>query len=363
MMGRRVSGRRGGLNQAFNAHGPSNKPIRRQPRPAHLNQDDNDHGPADKENKKPPEDPDGGTPGEREYDRDAFAQLKETLLFFDLPELEDWLIERLIEGVGQAELMLRIQQHPAFRQKFAVVEAARAAGIPDVTAAKVLQYRRDLGELAAQFGFDLEVLSPPKPRWATDGSDNEYGGPEPDLSTDDLVSRLILGRKNLDEVRSNFVEGYRRVTQTPPEVRQFFAENYGIAGDAMLAMYFISPSTLTSDELVRQAKAAEIGGYGRIQNIDLTRERAERLALGNVTAAQAQEGFTRLDELRPLFAETLAEGSDFRIEEEGVGAVFGDEPGYQRALRRRLAGRVSTGEGGGSTTMTRERTGLGTYER
>jgi hypothetical protein len=141
-------------------------------------------------------------------------------------------------------------------------------------------------------------------------------------------------------------------------VRDEFARLYGPNGDAALAAWFLDPDRATT-VLETQRGAAFGAGAAKAYGFNLTLERAEQLARTNLTAENAYQGFSNIAALKPVFAETISEGTDLTGEGEGVDAVFNLGGDGATKIRQRLGERKAAVSGGGGSVLTQQGLGLG----
>lgn len=166
-------------------------------------------------------------------------------------------------------------------------------------------------------------------------------------------TRLIESDVSPTELQQRIEQGFDRVQQAAPEVRQAFADYFGVAGDSALAAMFLDPTPGTTDRLLRMVEEAAIGGAGTSYGVAVTRELASRLASVGVEEMQARRGFKQISQISTLFQENLGDTADMTAEREGVATVFdAGDPEAARALEARRAGRVNTMQGGGAALIT-----------
>lgn len=176
-------------------------------------------------------------------------------------------------------------------------------------------------------------------------------------------AQLIGNDVSLNELNSRIANSYARVQRAPELVRDVFNEWFGTDGPSALASFFLDPDRagLLLDKMVTQA---EIGGYGRTFGLNLSSGRAGELASRGVTAQEAQRGFQTLEPESAYYDETITEGQDLTLEQEGVGATFGLEGDSAAKVRSRKDQRASqfAGVGGGGVTQ-QGAVGLGSARR
>lgn len=92
--------------------------------------------------------------------QDAFARIQTVLDQYGISGLGDWLWGEIKANNPESQIMLDLQNQPAFQARFPGMKALQAAGLPAITPAQYLAtenaYKRNLAEL----GFDTKSLSP-----------------------------------------------------------------------------------------------------------------------------------------------------------------------------------------------------------
>ena len=88
--------------------------------------------------------------------RDALARLGSLLQGYGLNGMLDWVKSKLIAGASEAEIQLEMYEQPAFKARFPVIDARRAAGLNPVSVAEVLEYETRGRELMRRAGVTQE---------------------------------------------------------------------------------------------------------------------------------------------------------------------------------------------------------------
>jgi peptidoglycan hydrolase-like protein with peptidoglycan-binding domain len=262
-------------------------------------------------------------PPENPLNRDALARLGQLLQQYGLGDMLDWVRSKLIAGASEAEIQLELYDQPAFKARFPVIEARRQAGLTPVTAAEVMEYETRGREILRRAGL------------TQDGFTNK-----------DYLQGLMGKDVSLAEVQDRLNDGLLRVQQAPAEVRNAFGTYFGTQGDVAMAQFFLDPERAVP-ELEKMASTAMVGGIGERFNVHLAQQIAREVADTGVSDAAVWQGFRQLDSISAVFQESISETNDLTAEGEGVSAIFGTRPGAERALERRVQGRVSQFQGGG----------------
>jgi hypothetical protein len=92
--------------------------------------------------------------------QDAFARVQTVLGQYGVSGLSDWLWGEIKANNPESQIMLDLQNQPAFQARFPGMAALQKAGLPAITPAQYLatenSFRRNLAEL----GFDTKSLAP-----------------------------------------------------------------------------------------------------------------------------------------------------------------------------------------------------------
>jgi hypothetical protein len=255
---------------------------------------------------------------EREQ-RNIYATIEATLAEYELdtPEMLA-LVKRLIESdASPAEIWLEVRKTQTWKDRFAGNEERLARGLNALDPQAYIQYERDARRLFSEAGLP----------------DSFYD------HRSDFVG--LIGRDvSLRELQRRVQDGFVQVTQAPIEIRQAFANYFGVQGDAALAALFLNYDRAV-EVLMKQVAAAEFGGTGTRFGLQFGRSVAERAADLGISRDQAEAGFGKILEFKPLFEETITERDDFTAEREGANSVFGFQPTDIDKIRQRRAQRLA----------------------
>lgn len=275
-----------------------------------------------------------------ELNRDALGRLGLLLQQYGLSGMLDWVRGKLIAGASEAEISLELYDQPAFKARFPVIEARRAAGLTPVSVAEVLEYETRGRELMRQAGL----------------TGNQF-------TSSSYLQGLMGQDVSLSEVQERLQDGLLRVQNAPAEVRTVFGSYFGTNGDAALAQLFLDPERALP-ELEKMAATAVAGGIGQRFGVQIAQGIAREIADTGASDAAIWQGFATLDSMRDLFRESISETQDLTVEGEGVSSVFGTQPGAQKALTNRVQQRTAAFRGGGSAASTDQGVvGLGVADR
>lgn len=266
--------------------------------------------------------------------RSAMARLQQVLNQYNLGGMTQWIKDALIAGKSEAEIQLELYDQPEFKQRFPAIEARRQAGLTPVSPAEILEYEQRGREIFRAAGLTSESLT-----------DSSY------------LQGLMTQDISLAEVQGRINDGFLRVQMAPPEVKNMFGQFFGTSGDQALAQFFLDPEK-AAPELERMATTAIVGGIGERYQMQISQQLAREVADTGVSDAAIWQGFQRLDTMKAIFEESISETQDLQAEQQGIGAVFGTQPGMTDTLERRVASRTSQFRGGGGS-MTSDRGALG----
>lgn len=214
----------------------------------------------------------------------AWYELTSTLNNYGLGGMSERVKQYLIDNGTQDKTRLRlwIYDQPEFKARFPALESLKNKN----RAITPEQYI----ELEKQYKGAMR---------AAGLNDNFFDAPND-------FTDLIANEVTPDEFRSRIQDGYNRVANTSPLVRQAFQNYFGIQGDQALASFFIDPEK-SAPALMRAAAAAEIGAAGFQQDLNIDLNYASRLAEKGVSYQTALEGMQRLSQLSGLFSAGVSE--------------------------------------------------------
>lgn len=277
---------------------------------------------------------------------DAFALLRSTFARYGLggDALASWALDSLIAGKSIDQILLELEVRPEFKAAFPEIDARRARSaetgiqLSPISPAEILAYRTQAKQLMASYGLPTSFYS----------------------QSSDFFD-LIVGDTSMAELNDRLEAAAKRVVQAPPEVRQFFTDTFGYAGDDALYTLFVDTDR-GLPALQEMVQTAEAGGAARRFGFGLSQAEAELMAGLNIDYDQAVQGFGKLYENRGLFDETLYEAQDFTVGQQGVAAAFGGE-GSDLLQKRGEARRAETGGTSGGGFQQTGASGLGTTTR
>lgn len=266
----------------------------------------------------------GGQSGTNEQN-DAFAGINALLGDYGLGTLGDWAWGQIVNGSSKEQIVQSLRQRPEYQARFPAMAIRRAKGLAPISEGDYINSERTTTQLMRQAGM-----------------------PSGFYDTPDDFTTLIGNDVSAGELSQRILNGYQRVATAAPEVRNAFRDYFGQDGDTALAAYFLDPDK-AAPFLDKAATEAEIGGTAGRFGVGIQETMARRLADAGINAGSAQQGFTQVAQLDPLFRETVTEGQDLTAADTGVGAVFGLDAGSASAVKKRRDARAA--EFGGTSTQ------------
>jgi hypothetical protein len=284
---------------------------------------------------------------------ETFASLASYLSSLGLSELftvdsngnpGGFLYEQMVNGVETApELEIALEKNETFRNRYKIIFDMRArsnAGeVVDIpTVQSVREYEVNYARTMAQYGVPASFYD----------------------SYDD-AHKAIATNLNIDQITERINNSYNVIKTLPQEVRDVFNEYYGeMAGEQGLLMAILDP-TKANAVLEKSAKSAAFGGFGRKQNLTVSRQQAEEYASLNKDVSYAASDAAKVASLQSLEASTLGESaSDMTSDAAFKAGALGDADAAQqledRLMGRQLRQRDTTG---GAFVSTSGTSGLG----
>ncbi len=265
----------------------------------------------------------------------ALTIIDDYLKRYGLTGLSQWAKDALINGASEDEIMVDIENQPAFKQRFWMIEARRKAGLTEFSPAMVVEYEATAGAMAKAFGITI---------------------------TDQQVGDLIANDVSPQELQDRVGIAASAVFQVPAEVRSELQRFYGI-GVGDLTEYWLDPKK-KAPELQRRFAAAQISGEAQRAGYDerLSSLQAESLFEAGMDVQSARQSFGQLVEAEELFESVDTTEEDIGVEDQ-LKLITGDTDVAQTVARRgeRRAARFQ--EGGGFATGKEGLAGLGSASR
>lgn len=264
------------------------------------------------------------------------AQMQLILDRYGLGELSGWLSELITSPMFTGDmLMVELYGHEAFHARFPGMELRRGAGLNPITPEEYLHYETQAQAIMRAAGLPSGFYD--------DRSD---------------FTTFIANNVSLSELGARVQEGWVRAARAPDAVRARFAQWFGVEGDAALAALFLDPDQ-AMPVLEQQLNQAEIAGTGDMMGFNFGRDMAIVLADLGHTGQSVQSGLRTVQQMDPLFQESVTEHTDFTAETTGTQAVFGLDRRAAQDLQRRAQSRTNVLSGGGGLLISEEGVGAG----
>lgn len=186
-----------------------------------------------------------------------------------------------------------------------------------------------------------------------------YGLPEGMLQDRSYLATLMTNGVSTRELEQRLAINREAATNAPPEVRQALTDMYGVANvDGALTAYYLDPEH-SLPHLQQQYQTAQIAGAAMQQQIEVSRQQAERLQQQGITWEQAQSGFRTAASVRGL---TYGAG-DTITQDQAVSGAFGDQQAQSEVTRVQRARQAAFQGSGGAVESKTGVTGLGSTSR
>ena len=263
---------------------------------------------------------------------DAFARLRSLLSRVGLSALENNVRDLIARGITDSDAVLfELRETETFKTRFKANAARsnpnrRGGPLPELDPGTYVGLEQSFREVLRSNNLPTDFYDSP-----------------------DDFAKLIEGDVSPAELQDRINQGYRKVQDADPAVKQEMQRLYGVS-EQQLAAYFIDPERGVT-ALKRQAEAAQIAGRGReLAGFELTVQQAEELASRGISPEEAQARFAETGRLAGLFQPLT--GEEALTTEEQLGATFGYNIAAQQALERRRAQRVGEFQAGGQFART-----------
>lgn len=269
--------------------------------------------------------------------QDAWSYLESVLNDYGLGSLSGFVQGVIQQGKSQDEVVQQLRTTKEYKQRFAAIEQRKAAGLPAISEADVVNFEKSATALMQSAGL---------PKGFYDSTDDFTNFLVKDISASELSSRIN--------------DGYLAVMNAPKEVRDQLGSLYGVT-DGDLAAYYLDPdrteNLLKQRQAAAQASAAGVrSGFGA-----LNLSESERLAALGVSDQQAQQGFGDLVHQKELFNALPGENGAQVSRDDQLGATFGGDAAQQERLKRIAETRAAQFGGSSQFAGTNQGyTGVGT---
>jgi hypothetical protein len=216
-------------------------------------------------------------------EKNALSYIKTRLREFGLEQLADKAWQFIVEnGENDNATMLWLYQQPEFKARFPALEALQKR-YQSVTPTEYIELERQYREVMRGAGLSATFF---------DGPDDFTALIENDVSQKEFQERVD--------------NGFKKVAEASPAVRDAFRQYFGVEGDAALAAFFIDPDR-SAPKLAKAAQMAELGGAASAMGVQINSDYAEKLTRLGVTEQQALAGFQKMQQQRSLFSGGIGE--------------------------------------------------------
>lgn len=262
----------------------------------------------------------------------ARAALMNTLGYFGLASLGDFAWNQYLKDIPVEQIMLDIRQTPEYKQRFPAMDSLSQRGRA-ISEAQYINYEQSAAAIFKAAGL---------PPGFYDTPDDFAEFLQQDIALPELQSRIEVAK----------VAVYESDPATLAALQQYYGIQGGVnhIGDA--TAYFLDPDralpAIQKQMLAAQeAAAATRTGYEGLQQTE-----AERLATMGIGPDKAQEGFSTLANLKPLFSNLPGEAGDAPTREEGLAAVFDNNADAATSITNRQSKRKAAFQSGGAFAQT-----------
>ena len=222
---------------------------------------------------------------------------------YGLTSLVEPLKGLITENISPAELTLRLQQTPAYQQRFSANKDRIAKGLTALTPAEYIGLEDQYQNVMRNYGL-------PESYWAKDSLGTQAG-----------FNQLIANDVSNTELEDRIATAQNRVINAAPEIKQALKQFYPNITDGDILAYSLDPTKAITD-IKRKITAAEIGGAALAQGLQTDVTRAQDLVAAGIDKAAAQQGYQTIAEVTPR-------GSQ-------LAAIYGFEPYTQTTAEQEV---------------------------
>ena len=266
----------------------------------------------------------GGQAPEDDYDKDAFAALKETLSAYGLESLTQFAYDALVDGKSEAEIIRDLRTTPEFAARFPAIIERQKAGLPAISPSEYIAYERQAGQLMRAAGLPQGFYDSP--------SD---------------FTKVLAGDTSLAELQQRIELARDAAYRAPKETTDALRSLYGLS-DGDLTAIWLDPD-VAQPLLEQRFNAAQIAGTATRTGFgNLAASEAEALVRQGVTDSQAAEGFGTLASSRELFGTMPGEADGTITRAEQIGAAFSNDAAAKTRIEAKKRKREAEFSGGGS---------------
>jgi hypothetical protein len=243
-------------------------------------------------------------------------------LGMDPSQFQQMLTDAAVNDYSPAAFTQVVQSSPQFQAAFPEMKLRQQNKLYPMTPAEIVTYRSTARSLAQSYGLPAGFMN------------------------NQTITDLIGNGVSPDELKGRIVQGFAAVNDAPQDVKDALLNYYGI-DQGHLAAFFLDPKM--GEDLIQKAVASsQIGAAGARTHYGLSREEAETLAGGGVTADQAAKGLSALSQEGELFGTLPGEapGRDITRSEQ-LSTLLSPGGTTQQELEKRAKSRVAQFQAGG----------------
>jgi hypothetical protein len=235
---------------------------------------------------------------------------------YGLSSLYSKVVEYVKAGYSGDAIAIMLRQTPEYKERFPAMAALSSKG-RSLSEAEYIAFERNASRL-----------------------ERAYGLPEGMLGKD-AVTGLLTNEVSGDELEDRVVMAAAGAFQASQEVKDTFAQYYGIDAGGLTA-YFLDPEKALP-LLTKQYVSSQIGAAGAMQDVVVASNTAEDLYQMGVTQEQARAGFGNVARQGAF---TQGRG-DVVTQGQLIGSEFGQDAAATAAIERVQRGRIGQFQQGG----------------
>jgi hypothetical protein len=276
---------------------------------------------------------DGSSGGAGSASGEQQASIANTLRQYGLEDLIPLVDSWVRDGLSWSEIEAQLydpssQAGKIVDTKYPELRLRREAGRTPMSIAQIRDYRDQTRQLFRAAGL-----------------------PEGFYDTPEDFTKFIVNDVSLPELNDRINNGFVRVANAPPQVRDELQRLYGIDAGHLAAFFLDETKALPL--LQQRVATAEIGGASQMAGFgNLSVNEAESLAQRGVTQGQAQQQFGALASAQELF-KPLDAGENAITRQEQL-STFDNNAAAQKRIQDRARRRTAQFEGGGGFASSRE---------
>ena len=239
----------------------------------------------------------------KEQRQSAYDLLVNEFNKYGLGTLVEPLKGLITENVSPAEFSIRLQQTPAYQQRFSANKDRIAKGLAALSPAEYIAMEDQYQNIMRNYGL-------PESYYSKDSMGTQSG-----------FNQLLANDVSAAELEDRISTAQSRVVNAAPEVKQALKTFYPNITDGDILAYSLDPTKALTD-IKRKVTAAEIGGAALAQGLQTDVTRAQDLAAAGVDRAAARQGYADIASIQPR-------GSQ-------LAAIYGFEPYTQTTAEQEV---------------------------